>query len=625
MAIQGFEVVSAPSAFKASGKDRLGRDVKDHEFPEGTLLIPARQPLARLLLAMLEFDPRMISQFLTDERRDLLRLGRTRIYDTTGWSLSMLFDVEAYELAGDPPAEAKPPAPPAPPADPVSNADSTVAFVIDGADDASIAAAGRLMERAAWVRVADRPFQFDGRDFPRGSVLITRKDNTGFTGDLVATLREVCSELKVAATGIRTGLGPGDLPDLGGEHFVLLQPPRIAIVGRESIGPYGYGEAWHQIDHVLGLRASYLDSESLGGTDLRRYNVLVIPSGAADLIKGKMDALKAWASAGGTIIAVGSSAATFAKEKEGLGGTRLLPDVLTKMDEYRQAVVREWEGRQTTPEPEKVWSFAPPAEVVYPWMIGDKEDKPSDDELKRRDAWRGIFMPAGALLAGRVDDKSWLTAGCGEYVPVIYSSDVVFAAPPTVQAPVRLGFFNPAPEAPKEEAKPAETKPSESKPPEPKPPESKPPESRPTEPSPRPARASETDPRSAVGKPRPEPESKPAPKPEPEPAAKAEPQTKGEAKHEKTKDDKKEKPSPGWTIAPPGYEMRLRMSGLLWPEAADRLANAAYVTRESIGSGQLVLFASDPTFRAAALGTTRIFSNAVVCGPGMGASQPIKP
>jgi hypothetical protein len=71
--------------------------------------------------------------------------------------------------------------------------------------------------------------------------------------------------------------------------------------------------------------------------------------------------------------------------------------------------------------------------------------------------------------------------------------------------------------------------------------------------------------------------------------------------------------------------MRLRMSGLLWPEAADRLANAAYATRESVGAGQLILFAADPNFRGAALGTARIFANAIVLGPGMGASEPIKP
>jgi hypothetical protein len=551
MSLENFEVYAASQSFMAQGTDRLGREVKDMKFPAGTLLVPTRQPLARLLNAMLEFDPHTVPQFLTDERRDLLRFGRSRIYDITGWSLPMLFDVETYDIPAGLPAEAqaKPVSLPAPAVAPMTNSDAGMAFVIDGADDASVAAAGRLLERGVWVRVADKPFQFDNREFARGSVLIVRKDNLNNAGQLTGAVSNVCAELHLTAVGVRTGYGPGDLPDLGGEHFVLLQPPRIAIVGRDPIEPYSYGAAWYEIDHVLGLRASYLDAQSLSGTDLRRYNVLLLPDGAgADALKNGMERLKDWVAAGGTLVAIGSSAAVFAREKDGLGATRQLPDVLGKMDDYRQAVVREWEARQTVPDPALVWAVSPPAEVVYPWLIGEGDDKAKEDELKRRDSWRAIFMPAGALLAGRVDDRSWLTAGCGEYVPVIYSGTTVFLAPPTVQAPVRLGFFNPAP-----------------------------------------------------------------PKP-PEPAA-------GAASKEK----KDEKPTPGWKIAPPGFEMRLRMSGLLWPEAADRLANAAYMTRESVGAGQLILFASDPTFRGAALGTSRIFANAIILGPGMGASEPIKP
>jgi len=57
-----------------------------------------------------------------------------------------------------------------------------------------------------------------------------------------------------------------------------------------------------------------------------------------------MDTLKAWVSGGGTLIAIGSSAGALAKDKEGLGAVRQLPDVLAKLDEYRQAVVRELGG-----------------------------------------------------------------------------------------------------------------------------------------------------------------------------------------------------------------------------------------------------------------------------------------
>ena len=84
-------------------------------------------------------------------------------------------------------------------------------------------------------------------------------------------------------------------------------------------------------------------------------------------------------------------------------------------------------------------------------------------------------------------------------------------------------------------------------------------------------------------------------------------------------------PRVGWAVLPHGHEVRLRMSGLLWPEAAHRLANAAWVTRERVGKGQVVLFASPPTFRGATLGMARVLLNAMIYGPGLGARHPVIP
>lgn len=79
----------------------------------------------------------------------------------------------------------------------------------------------------------------------------------------------------------------------------------------------------------------------------------------------------------------------------------------------------------------------------------------------------------------------------------------------------------------------------------------------------------------------------------------------------------------GWAPVPAGQRLDVRMSGLLWPEARDRIASAAWMTRQSVGNGQVILFSYPPTFRAAAIGSMRLFENAVVYGPGMGTRQPI--
>ncbi|MDX9856656.1 MAG: M14 family zinc carboxypeptidase [candidate division Zixibacteria bacterium] len=67
-------------------------------------------------------------------------------------------------------------------------------------------------------------------------------------------------------------------------------------------------------------------------------------------------------------------------------------------------------------------------------------------------------------------------------------------------------------------------------------------------------------------------------------------------------------------FAPDGN--RLRMSGLLWPEARERWAGTAYLTRERKGKGQVIMFAAAPYTRAYFYGTRQMFVNALLYGPG---------
>ncbi len=558
--LQGIEIYAAGAEFIAySGKDRLGREFRERTFPAGTILIPNRQPEARLIAATLEFDTRLTPDVLQDERRELLRFDRSTLYDVTAWSLVMMHDVDAYELAMPLPDAATGYARTEPPAVAEVPATEAVAWVIDGADDLSVTAAARLMEQGVRVRVAEKAFVFDDRSYARGSVVITRVDNRTFSGDVAETLRQVAAAVGAQAQPIRSGLAPGESPDLGGEHFVLLEQPRIAVLTRDPFGKYSFGEIWHHIDRTIGIRASYIDMAELAGTDLRRYNVLVVPAGAGSSLEPRMEALEAWIRAGGTLVAIGSSAAALARQpkedsedggKASLTSARLMQNVVTKLDDYTLAVVREWEGAHATVNTDAVWSQLGPVDVEFPWAASGGDKKPSDDEMKRRDQWRSIFMPQGAMLAGRVDDRSFLTSGCGEYVPILFNGSTVLMAAGSVQAPVRLGAFA---TLPSDKTRAVETRPTDGS------------------------------------------------------------------------DESKDKQPAHWAPIPRNHEMRLRMSGLLWPEAADRLASSAWVTRERLGSGQIILFATSPTFRASMKGTMRVFSNAIIYGAGAGASQPIRP
>ncbi len=539
MKLQGFEVHAAGAEFHADGTDQLGRRFDERAFPPGTILLANRQPQAHLLAALLEFDPRLSDEFLQEERRELLRRGGSRLYDITAWNLTMLYGLEACELETELPAGAAAYQAPAalPPADALSNPGAQVGFVFAGTDDAALDASLRLMEQGVRVRAADRAFEFAGQRFPRGSLVVVRKDNLNFTGDLAEAVRRAALAASLPAVGVDTGLGIGDLPDLGGGHFDLLELPRIAVVGRDPISPYSFGEIWFLIDQRLGLRASFLSADHAGWADLRRYNVLVVPEGGDRLISDHRDGLQRWIESGGTLIAIGSSARRIAARDGGLGSIRTRPDLLDETDEVRRAILREWDGRNATVDAAQVWSHEAPNDVQYPWQA-DGADHPGGDELRRRDAWQAQFMPQGAILAARCDDEHWLTFGCPDVLPVLCGSGVPLATTANGLAPVRLGAYFPAPA---------------------------------------------TDSAAASAK------------------------------------------VSGWPISPPGFGLRLRMSGLLWPEAAERLAHAPYLTRESLGSGQIILFAEGPNFRAATFGSARLLMNALVFGPGLGASQPILP
>lgn len=549
MELQGVEVHRATRAFRASGKDSLGASFEGREFPEGTLLVLNAQPEAPLASALFELDTPMPDEFLTEERRELLRKGESRLYDTTAWNIPMLYGMDAFELTGALPAGAERVA-----LDPsrggVSERDSRVGWAIDGADDRSVIAAAHLMERGVRVRLLDKATTLGGTGFARGTVFALHADNRANAG-LVDSLDEVGRVLGMTITAIDAGMGPGDSPDLGGGHLILLERPRVALIGRADADPTDYGSIWHTIDHRLGMRAAYLNADWFTMHDLRRYNTLIFPSGAGRTLRANAETIRAWVEAGGTLIAIGSSAAVAASEGLNLASARTLQAAVPTLDEYALDIVREHEGLFATAEAGRVYTHAMTPVVAAPWE--KVESLPSQDELKRRVAWNELFAPQGAIVAARTDDRHWLTVGVEGTLPVLVGGSSPILAKRPTEAPVRLGVFV---ESPEREAGSANASATEG----------------------------------------------------------------GEEKAEE-----KKIPRYGFAPAPLGHEPRLRMSGLLWPEAAHSLMNSAYLTRDRVGSGQVICFAGQPTFRGATLGTARLLHNAIVFGPGAGASHPIRP
>ncbi len=59
----------------------------------------------------------------------------------------------------------------------------------------------------------------------------------------------------------------------------------------------------------------------------------------------------------------------------------------------------------------------------------------------------------------------------------------------------------------------------------------------------------------------------------------------------------------------------LRISGFMWPDTEKLLAGKIYLGAESLGQGNLIMFAEDPSYRAAFPGLNKLFFNCVTLGP----------
>ncbi|MFT4993741.1 MAG: hypothetical protein ACI965_000762, partial [Paraglaciecola sp.] len=545
---QDIEVFVAQKNIKVKNAvNHLGQTLVTSDIPAGSLVIPNRQPEARLLAAIMEFDAAVKPEVLLEERQKTLRDGSSVMYDTTAWNLSMMYGLSALMVPTHMQRHLSPYQ--APEVISPDAAENAIAWAIDGGDDRSVGFAARLMERGVQVRVIDKATTLSEQQLSRGSVIVTRTDNPHNT-ELLGHINQTAQELELAPISIFSGSGAGILPDWGGQHFRLLSKPQIGILSHGSFSSYDVGATWWSLDTYLGVRHSQLDINSITNADLRRYNTLIMPLGYGELSKEQQAKLKAWVEQGGTLIAHSRSAADLARKKDGLSKVRQVADVLDKAQEYDLAIQREWLALQEELDVELVMQHKINTQLSYPW---DDTRKPLKKELlEKREKWQKRFMPSGAMVAGRVDQKHWLSFGVDPTLPLLYSDQPVLMSADDSIAVVRIGVFNPMSEM--EKAKKIE-------------------------------QANKT---------------------------------KQGGDEEQSESDKPTSNAIGWSTLPEGQELLVRMSGLLWPEAALRIANSAYLTQEKAGNGQIILFSGQPNFRGAARGTNRLLLNAIVYGAGLG-------
>ncbi|MDA9611498.1 M14 family metallopeptidase, partial [Gammaproteobacteria bacterium] len=411
---------------------QTGDIIEEFNIPAGSMIIPNRQPEAPLISAILEFDAEIDEDVLKKEREATLRDGSSIMYDTTAFNFTMMYGLEAVTV----PEYVKGNLSLWEPSSVEINVDKkAIMWIVDGADDLSVAFAARLMEQDVQVRIVDKDISLSGKNLSRGSPVVIAMDNPK-NSRLVQLIKNTAKNLNVSVSSLYTGFGPEELPDWGGRHFRLLNKPQIAILSHEGFSSYDVGVSWWSLDHHLGIRHSQLNTSMIGYADLRRYNTLIMPSGYRALNQSEISVLKDWVKQGGTLIANNGSTRMLVSDNS-ISSIKDVSNSFENSHEYNLKLQREFLSKNISIDLDYVNNNKITSDISYPWE--ETENKIDTDTLKKRDKWQSLFMPSGAFVSGRIDDKHWLTFGTIDTLPLLYSNFPVLMAGSGSKAVIRVG------------------------------------------------------------------------------------------------------------------------------------------------------------------------------------------
>jgi len=490
-----------------------GSDAKNVEVPAGSAIVRLNQPMRQLIEAILDFDIRIPSDFLTTEKKEILAHSDSRLYDATGWSMPLAYGIESWRVDGGVSGETEPYTVEARTGS-LTNEDAKVGFAFDGRDDRAFEMLARLFDARVNVWCAQKPFRSGTTSFSRGSYVVRRAGNPNLD---MAMLKKLAEESGVDLIGVDYGLGTGEHADLGGNEFMLLAAPRIALVAGPGISSANFGAIWHLLDSRLRMRTTILDASRVADSDLAKYNVIVLPDGGGSVSGYKrllgndgIATLKTWVEGGGTLIGEGNGAALLADTSVAFSSTRLRSQVLKDLSKYTASLGDARAAMSPSVDSLALWESRKPAATKKAAKEEEEEKDDSLDALKRADAIARKLSPRGTIVAIDVDDEHWLGFGCAKRMPVLLNTSHAYVTESTV-VPGRFAAAD-----------------------------------------------------------------------------------------------------------------RMRLSGLMWEEARARWGETVYASRDGLGAGQVVLFASLPNFRGYYHGGERMLLNALLLGPGMGTAQRVE-
>ncbi len=427
-----------PAQTDQGGADRLGRLIAQHgsdvfrldesmsacgiELGAGSYLIPAAQPSYRQLRVLLDEQIDMDEDFLAEQERRRARGERDQIYDVTGWSLPVMFNitVETCRRAPSTDGLARVDGDAVVPGR-VDNPDAGLAFVAPGGSTASLRLLAAGLRAGLVIDRSEKAFELNGQRFPAGSLIFQQAANPD---DLPKTLLDLTRATGAQVTGSDTSwIMEG--PSFGSNQVQRLHAPRIALAWDQPTDVYSPGAVRFVLERQIGYPVTVIRTETLRSGDLNRFDVVILPDAsrrfggglAGTLGQAGATHLRDWIKGGGTLVTLADATAWAAHPDVDLLASRL---------ENRSDADGEDEvdGEETR-------------------VSGLELESLDDLDARTRAGNRPPDSVAGVLVKAEVDGNHWLGAGVADQVNALVRGTRVFTPPSKDQTEIVARFAGP--------------------------------------------------------------------------------------------------------------------------------------------------------------------------------------
>ncbi len=297
LAFQGVEVKRAGENFTACGVD----------YKAGTYVIDMAQPEKRRISVLLDTHVPMDDVFIKKQEDRRARGLPDEIYDTTAWSLPLMFNLDVADCRHNVTVAGTPISGDSHPEGRVENPQASVAFLAPWGEASTSKLLTSALRAGLHVKSGDTAFTLDNVSYPAGTLIFETGENKP---GLATTLTNLAGKTGARIIGVDTSWVT-DGPNFGSNRVQPHIPPRVAMAWDRPTRSYNTGNTRFIIEQRYGYPVTPIRTARLKSPDLRDYDVLILPAsygGYKDVLGQKgADSLKDWIMKGGTLVALGSA------------------------------------------------------------------------------------------------------------------------------------------------------------------------------------------------------------------------------------------------------------------------------------------------------------------------------